>query len=156
MTYKGTQYSFKSYLRQQKVSSWQCRRHVALKCPGYIQLCNKTAAVIKEIPHNDQDHSERLKVSTMGTGDTSIKYSKTRRKNPVLHYQGYEYVKHSRKSSDGRVRWNCRYQRSKKCKGYLYTKNGQIDGQVQEHSHLPADLPPVDKPKSDRMISSLF
>ena len=156
MTYNGLQYCLNRHLKSDNVSSWLCRRRWKLDCHGYLYLCNKTSKVIKEVPHNDKDHSERLKASTMGTDDNSIKYSKTRRKNPVLHYQGYEYVKHSRKSSDGRVRWNCRYQRSKKCKGYLYTKNGQIDGLVQEHDHLPPDLPPVDKPKSDRMVSSLF
>jgi len=155
MTYKGYQYSFKSFSTNQKVSYWQCRRHGTLKCHGLIHLCKKTTSVIKEIAHNDKDHTERLIASTMGTVDTSIRYSKTRVKTPVLHFQGYEYVK-DRVSSDGRVRWKCRYLKQKKCKGYLLTKNGQIDGQVQEHSHLPTDLPPVDKPKSDRMISSLF
>ena len=44
---------------------------------------------------------------------------------------------------------NGRYQPQKKCRGIVYTKNGQIDGQASEHSHLPTDLPPVEKPKSD-------
>ena len=156
MTYKGIQYSFKHFLRNQQVSFWHCRRHNKLNCNGNIHLCNKTTTVIKEVPHNDKDHSQRLKASTMGTDDTSIKYSKTIRKSPVLHFQGYEYVKAGRVTLDGRVVWRCRYQKQKKCIGFLVTKNGQIDGQVQEHSHLPTDLPPVDKPKSDRMISSLF
>jgi len=155
MTYKGIQYSFLLYIRKKEVSYWQCRKKNTLKCRGYIHLCNKTTTVIKEVAHNDKDHSERLKASTMGTDDTSIKYSKTQRKNPVLHFQGYEYVKH-RVTVDGRVKWRCRDCIKKKCKGYVYTKNGQIDGQVQEHNHLPSDLPPVEKPKSDRMISSLF
>ena len=118
-------------------------------------MCNKTSTVIKEVPHNDQDHSERLKVSTTGTDDTSIKYSKTSRKNPVLHFQGYEYTK-ERVTIDGRVRWQCRDHKKKKCRGFVLTKDGQIDGQAREHSHLATDLPPVEKPKSDRMLSSLF
>ena len=118
-------------------------------------MCNKTTTVIKEVPHNDKDHSERLIVSTMGTDDTSIKYSKTIQKTPVLHFRGYEYLK-ARVTKDGRVRWQCRYQPKKKCRGFVYLKNGQIDGQASEHNHLPSDLPPVEKPQSDRMISSLF
>jgi len=156
MTYKGIQYCFNSYSRNNQVSHWQCRRRNKLKCNGWIHLCNKTTTVIKEIPHNDKDHSERLKVSTMGTDDTTIKYSKTRMKNPVLHFRGYEYLKAGRNPPDGRVRWQCRYVNQKKCPGNLYTKAGFIDGQVREHSHLPTDLPPVEKPKSDRMISNLF
>ena len=85
----------------------------------------------------------------------NLEYSKTQRKTPVLHFRGYEYGKH-KVTVDGRVRWKCRYQKQKKCRGYVYTKNGQIDGQAREHSHLPTDLPPVEKPKSDRMLSSLF
>merc|ERR1719259_1377615 len=103
MTHKGIQYCFRKFTRKQQNSLWQCRRHSALKCHGYIHLCNKTTRVIKEVPHNDKDHTERLKASTMGTDDNSVKYSKTQQKTPVLHYQGYEYVKHSKKSSDGRV-----------------------------------------------------
>ena len=155
MTYKGKQYNFNGYNRNHQVSNWRCRRQRKLKCHGFIQMCNKTTRVIKEVPHNDKDHSERLKASTMGTDDTSIKYSKTQRKTPVLHFRGYEYVKHI-VTVDGRVKWRCRDCVKKKFKGYVYTKNGQIDGQVQEHNHLPSDLPPVEKPKSDRMISSLF
>merc|ERR1719259_1532717 len=149
MTYNGLQYCLNRNLKGDNVSTWLCRRGRTLKCHGYIYLCNKTTKVIKEVPHNDKDHSERLKASTMGTDDNSVKYSKTQQKTPVLHYQGYEYVKHTTKSSDGRVRWCCRYARKKKCNGFLLTKNGQIHGQVREHSHLPTDLPPVDKPKSD-------
>ena len=155
MTYKGKQYNFQGYTRKQEVSYWQCRKQPSLKCRGYIHLCNKTITVIKEVAHNDKDHSERLKASTMGTDDTSIKYSKTQKKTPVLHFRGYEYTKDS-VTKDGRVRWRCRYQTQKKCLGFVYTKNGQIDGQAREHSHLPSDLPPVEKPKSDRMLSSLF
>ena len=51
MTYKGLQYCFRKFTRNQQVSHWQCRRHGALKCHGYLQLCNKTTTVIKEIPH---------------------------------------------------------------------------------------------------------
>merc|ERR1719293_435290 len=155
MTYKGIQYSFLLYIRKKEVSYWQCRKQNTLKCRGYIHLCNKTTTVIKEVAHNDKDHSERLNVSTMGTDDTSIKYSKTRKKQPVLHFRGYEYLK-ARVTKDGRVRWQCRYQPRKKCRGFVYFKNGQIDGQASEHNHLPSDLPPVEKPQSDRMISSLF
>ena len=128
-----------------------------LNCKGYLHLCNKTTTVIKETPHNDKDHSERLIPSTMGTDDTSVTYSKTRMKNPVLHYRGYEYVKTSKKiTPDGRMKWECRYHTQKKCPGFVNTKDGHIDGQVREHSHLPSDLAPVEKPKSDRMLSSLF
>ena len=156
MTYKGKQYCFLKYVRNQQESYWQCRRQKTLNCHGRIHLNNRTTTVIKEIPHNDKDHTEILKVSTMGTDDTSITYSKTIRKNPVLHFQGYEYVKQNTVTIDGRQRWRCRYQIQKKCPGHLYTKAGLIDGQVSEHSHLPSDLPPVEKPKSDRMLSSLF
>ena len=60
-------------------------------------------------PHNDKDHSERLKASTMGADDTSIKYSKTVKKTPVLHFRGYEYTKYLRagrltSTPDGRVK----------------------------------------------------
>ena len=155
MTYKGKQYNFHEYSRNNQVSSWKCRRAGGLKCHGRLQLCNETTSVIKEIPHNDKDHSAKLKASTMGTDDTSIKYSKTRKKQPVLHFRGYEYLK-TGKNPPGRQSWRCRYQKQKKCLSYVYTKNGQIDGQASEHSHLPTDLPPVEKPKSDRMLSSLF
>ena len=155
MTYKGKQYSFVKKSRNEQVSYWHCRRLRKLKCHGLLHLCNKTFTVIKEVPHNDKDHSERLKVSTMGTDDTSIKYSRTSKKNPVLHFQGYEYVR-KKVTPDGRQCWRCRCQKQKICGGYVYTKNGQIDGQASEHSHLPTDLPPVEKPKSDRMLSSLF
>ena len=156
MTYNGLQYCLKNHLKNGNVSSWICRRKAKLNCHGYLHFNNKTGTVTKEIPHNDKDHSERFRASTMGTNDTSIKFSKTRRKTPVLHYQGYEYLDSCRVTPDGRVRWSCRYAKKKKCKGFLLTKNGQIHGQVQEHSHLPTDLPPVERPKSDRMISSLF
>ena len=88
MTYKGIQYSFLLYIRKKEVSYWQCRKKNMLKCCGYIHLCNKTTTVIKEVAHNDKDHSERLKASTMGTDDTSIKYSKTIRKNPSFAFPG--------------------------------------------------------------------
>ena len=155
MTYKGMQYCFKTYLTNKDVSSWQCRRHGKLKCNGFVHYSSEKRRVVKERPHNDEDHTGRLIPSTMGTDDSSITYSKTLRKKPVMHFRGYEYTIDRRKV-DGSMRWQCRDHFRKKCKGYLYTKNGHIDGQVQEHSHLPSDLPPVEKPKSDRMISSLF
>ena len=94
MTYKGKQYGFVTNTRNEQVSYWHCRRLTTLKCHGRIHLCNKTTTVMKEIPHNDEDHSERLQISPMGTNDTSIKYSKTQCKTPVLHYRGYEYIKY--------------------------------------------------------------
>ena len=154
MTYKEIQYSFQRYLKN-GVSFWQCRRNVKLKCKGYVHFCNKTSKIVKEMPHNDQDHSDRLIPSTLGTNDTSIRYPKSLMKTPVLHFCGYEYTKY-RTTVDGRVRWQCRVFRKKECKGYVYTKDGQIDGQVREHSHLPADLPPIEKSTNDRMLSSLF
>jgi len=155
MTYKDMQYSFHSF-KENDESLWQCRRQSRLQCKGRVYYSSKESCVIKEFPHNDKDHtSERLIPSTMGTDDTTMRYSKTRRKNTVLHYRGYEYTQ-QRKSVDGKIRWQCRDHGKKKCNGWLYTKNGHIDGQVNEHCHLPQDLPPVEKPKSGRMISSLF
>ena len=154
MTYKEIQYSFQRYLKND-LSYWQCRRNIKLKCKGYVHFCSKTSKIVKEMPHNDQDHSDRLIPSTLGTNDTSIRYSKSLKKTPVLHFCGYEYTKY-RTTVDGRVRWQCRVFRKKECKGYVYTKDGQIHGQVREHSHLPADLPPIEKSKNDRMLSSLF
>ena len=65
------------------------------------------------LPHNEKDHSDRLIASTMGTSDNTITYSKSKFKNPLLHYQGYKYsLKLS--SVDGRKRWQCSNSR-KKC-----------------------------------------
>ena len=155
MTYKGMQYSFQRYFKVKDVSCWTCRRKFKSKCRGQVFFSSKRSCVIKEVTHNDKDHTDRLIPSTMGTNDTSIRYSKTKRKTPVMHYCGYEYTIH-RRSVDGKIRWQCREHMKKKCKGWVYTKNGHIDGQVREHNHLPPDLPPVDKPEGDRMISSLF
>merc|ERR1719259_950158 len=116
MTYNGLQYCLNRNLKGDNVSTWLCRRGRTLKCHGYIYLCNKTTRVIKEVPHNDKDHSERLKASTMGTDDTSIRYSKSKVKTTVLHFCGYQYLM-QRCCIDGKIRWQCRYVRQKRCKG---------------------------------------
>ena len=156
MTYKGKQYSFHSRSRSNRYTSfWRCRRKEKLKCPGRLHFSSKTNTVLKELPHNDSDHNERLKVSTMGTDDQVIRYSKSLQKKTVLHYQGYHYVQ-DKKQPYGKVRWFCRYQPQKKCQGYLHTKDGFLYGDVREHNHLPQDLPPVGRSEGNRMISSLF
>jgi len=155
LTYKGKQYTFLKILKN-GVLFWRCRRHSKLKCHGFIHFCKNSSMVLKENPHNEKDHSEQFSI---GTGETAVTYSKSRQKEPVLHYQGYEYLRHKGKGSvsvDGRVNWRCRQINQMKCKGNLWMRNGQVDGQVREHSHLPPDQAPVDKPKSDRMLSSLF
>merc|ERR1719357_1149273 len=156
MTYKGKQYSKDSRISEDgKVSYWKCRFLSKIKCPGRVIYNSDLCSITKEVPHNEKDHSDRLIVSTMGTSDNTITYSKSLKKRTLLHYQGYKYSLHH-SSVDGRKRWRCCSGRKKFCPGYLYTKNGIMDGQVREHNHLPQDLPPVDRPKENRMISNLF
>jgi len=154
MTYKGKQYNFKRF-QKSGLALWVCRKTSSLKCYGTVHFNGKTGMIMKENPHNDKDHTDKVTFSS-GSGETAITYSKSREKTPVLHYQGYEYTKFIETSIDGRVRWRCRQKDSKKCKGFLWTRNGHIDGLCREHTHLPPDQPPVETPKSDRMLSSLF
>ena len=51
------------------------------------------------------------------------------------------------KSVDGRVSRRCRQYKQKNCKGFVWMRDGHIDGLVREHSHLPPDQPPVEIPK---------
>ena len=161
MTYKGEQYRLQhmitrdsQYVPNQQLVLFQARRHnTEYACYGYFNLIFKTTKAIQEVPSNDKEHSERLEeVSTKGANDSPIEYSKSQKNTTVLHYCGYEYLQKTA-ATDGRVRWGCRYQQQKKCKGFLITLNGQINGAVTEHSHPPIDL---DKIKSDRKISRLF
>ena len=60
---------------------------------------------------------------------------------PVLHFQGYEYLKE--RTSNGRVKWRCRRRKKQgiisHCNGFVWIKNGNIDGLPGEHTHLPPD-----------------
>ena len=109
-----------------------------------------------------------MAVSSMGTDDYEIKYSKSRKGCQVLHYRGYEYLMHrwpKRKgknivnqplSDDGRQRWTCRIHAQKRCRGHLFTRNGQLVSQVKEHTHLPVDTNPREKAEANKMVSPLF
>merc|ERR1719357_1310211 len=105
MTYKGKQYRKESRTSKDgKVSYWSCRFQRKLKCPGRVIYNSNLCSIIKEIAHNEKDHSDRLIASTMGTSDNTITYSKSKFKNPLLHFQGYKYsLKLS--SVDSRKKW---------------------------------------------------
>ena len=155
MTYKDKKYTLGGKRKDGKVSYWQCRFQRKLKCPGRVIYNSDLCSITKEVPHNEKDHSDRLIASTMGTSDNTITYSKSLKKRTLLHYQGYKYFQ-EKTLIGGKINWRCINQKQKKCKGHLHTKNGTIHGHVREHSHLPEDLPPVDRPKENRMISNLF
>jgi len=152
MTYKDFEHSLQYKVKNGK-QYWWCRFSKTLKCSGHVHFLN--GKVVKFIPHNHESHVGKMKVSTMGTSDMTVRYSKSIRKTLVLHYQGYEYTK-MRNTTDGRVRWHCRWQSRLKCHGCVYTKNGNIDGHAREHNHLPPNIAPVVKPSENTMVSPMF
>jgi len=153
LSYKDFQYTKISAKLKNGVSFWLCRFNRKFKCKGYLHFKDGNVTTFKE--HNHHPLFGKMEISTMGTSDTTVNYSKTRRKCDVLHFRGYEYVKQCR-TVDGRVSWLCRQRKPKKCKGFVYTRNGQIDGYVREHSHLPINIQPAEKPDENKMVSPLF
>jgi len=137
---------------------WTCRYHghpLCKGCSGTIKVCWKSGKVMSAKEHSHPSEvGKKMEVSTMGTSDSTIRYSKSQRGAPVLHYQGYEYTQ--RKKAGNEIIWYCRYQKPKKCKGHLHTKAGVVIGNVREHSHLPVDTNPQEKEESNKMISPLF
>merc|ERR1711974_426602 len=114
----------------------------------------KDGKVAKFTEHNHEPSAGKMEISTMGTSDTTLRYSKNKIKGEVLHFFGYEYLKRY-KTNDGRILWKCRQHKPKNCKGFVYTRNGQIDGYVREHSHLPINNQPAEKPDENKMVSPL-
>ena len=106
----------------------------------------------------------------MGTSDSTVRYSKSKMGTPVLHYQGYAYLRnvkwHRHKSSpiadEEKVLWVCREKNKKqsfigkRCTGYIYTVRGEVTGQVREHNHQPPDVAPIVKSDENRLVSPLF
>jgi len=156
LTYKDFQYSKVAKIMD-GATFWLCRFNKNLKCLGYVHF--KDGKVTKSKGHNHEPSVGkirfRLDISTMGTSDTTIRYSKSRAKRDVLHFCGYEYLNRCN-TIDGRIRWICRQHIQKNCKGFVYTRNGQIDGVVREHSHLPINDQPAEKKDENKMLSSLL
>jgi len=156
VTHADYDYRFKK--ERNGMIRWVCRytgNSLCKGCPGAITICWKSGKVMSVKEHSHPSDVGKMEVSTMGTSDSTIRYSKSQRGAPVLHYQGYEYVQH-RKDENAKIMWLCRYQRQKKCKGYLHTKAGVVISQVREHSHLPVNSNPKEKLQDNKMISPLF
>jgi len=160
ITYAGYDYSTHFNMKALTTGAlrWKCRYQgnpLCKGCPGAIYVCWKNGRVMSVKEHSHPSDVGKMEVSSMGTSDSTIRYSKSRCGTPVLHYQGYEYSQH-RKDENAKIMWVCRHRRQKTCKGYLHTKAGVVISAVREHSHLPIITNPQEKEESNKMISPLF
>jgi len=146
---------------------WVCRYHgnpKIGKCGGRVNVHWPSGKIVRFVEHTHAPDAVRssMKESSMGTADTTLRYSLSKRKTPVLHYRGYAYLKSGRQfkyKTD--VRWGCRvYQKingkEMKCPGYLFTQQGQVVGKVREHNHLPPDVKPQVTEDGNRMLTPLL
>jgi len=118
LNYKEFQYSKDGAKMGKGTTYWKCRFHSKLKCCGYLHLKDGKVKKLKE--HTHEASVGKMEISSMGTSDTTLRYSKTRMKGEVLHFRGYEYIL-QRRIIDGRVNWFCR-QRQKKVQRFSLHK----------------------------------
>ena len=155
------------------VSYWKCRHaaNPACKgCQGWLAVNLSSGLVTNLKSHSHNPEAGKLESSTMGTSDSTVRYSKSKMGTPVLHYQGYEYLKnvkwHRHKSSpivdEEKELWVCREKNKKqsfigkRCTGYIYTVRGEVTGQVREHNHQPPKVAPIVKSDENQLVSPLF
>jgi len=140
---------------------WRCRFNSHSKCkncPGKITVHWATGEIVS---FNEHSHAPGVakQESSMGTDDTTVRYSMSRTKTPVLHYRGYAYLRDGKQLvKSTTIRWGCRQRAQKKCPcpGFLYLSKGQVVEKVREHNHLPSDLKPHVTEEETRMLSPLF
>jgi len=158
LTHDGYEYNLARKPKDVGRISWMCRYRKGPLCKGCIgalSVCWKSGKVISAREHSHPSNVGKKVISSMGTSDSIIRYSKSLRGAPVLHYQGYEYTKHREKNA--KYQWRCRQRIAKKCKGYLLTNtSGILISQVAEHSHLPININPQEKEQDNTMTSPLF
>lgn len=65
---------------------------------------------------------------------TAPQFITTGRGNPLLLTSKYRYVRH-RTSTNGKIRWICSSQSSRRCKAWLWTLNNVIYKGFAEHTH---------------------
>jgi len=127
---------------------WRCR---VAKCTGRLTVHWASGSIVNAVEHSHMPRPCKEE-STMGTGDTTLRYSLSKMKSPVLHYRGYEYLRKNQPTRNGKIYWICRLRSTrlthKPCPGFLYTSNGQVVGKVREHNHLPTD--------GNRMLTPMF
>jgi len=169
LQYKDYDHNFQR-MKKGEVADFMCAyRHSSCKgCQGAVVVNWKTGKVLTFKNHSHASSIGKMAVSSMGTDDHDIKYSRSLRGAQVLHYRGYEYLTQrwtkgyggnkvrQPLSDDGRQRWACRQQVKMKCQGHLFTRNGQLVGDVKEHTHLPVDTNPRVKAEANKMVTPLF
>jgi len=145
---------------------WSCRSHNHPKCkncPGSITVHWASGQISSVKEHSHTPGIAKLEESSMGTEDTTVRYSLSKKKTPVLHYQGYAYLKHSQQPVNSpAVRWVCREtfkkptdKTQKRCAGFIHTNQGEVV-RTREHNHLPPDVKPKVTEEENRMLSPLF
>jgi len=164
--YKDHEYSVPRY-RSGGKTHWRCRFYdhpKCKKCPGTVTVHWLSGQIINVKEHSHTPGIAKLAESSMGTEDTTVRYSTSKRKAPVLHYRGYAYLRNSKDPRHGNsVKWVCREtfkkptdKTQKRCAGFLFTNQGQVVGMVREHNHLPVDVKPKVTEEEHRMLSPLF
>jgi len=141
---------------------WRCRFYQNPKCkncPGKMTVNWATGEIVSYKEHSHAPGVAKLEESSMGTDDSTVRYSLSKKKSPVLHYRGYAYLRSSKQPvKSTSVRWQCRLKSLKRCPcpGFLFLGQGQVVEMVREHNHLPPDVKPHATEEGNRMLSPMF
>jgi len=128
---------------------WQCHFHTKLKCPGSLHL--KEGKATKFQPHTHESSAGKMEISTMGTSDTTLRYSRTQRKRDICYIfvdmnisQNLKLLMVGPIGIAGNI--------TKKSVKVLCTQ----EMETSEHSHLPINMQPAEKREDNKMLSQLF